>query len=97
MKYEKKLNFESINTNGKFLGRVEIKLNLGYYIYISNLLVIEKAKQNMLIGLDLIKLFKLSINKDFKIYQSIKIHDQIIQEEITSNYSNTKNLLVNSI
>ena len=59
--------------------------------------MIEKAKQNMLIGLDLIKLFKLSINKDFKIYQSIKIHDQIIQEEITSNYSNTKNLLVNSI
>jgi len=97
LKCEKQLTFESINTNGKFLGRVEIKLNLGYYIYISNLLVIEKAKQNMLIGLDLIKLFKLSINKDFKIYQSIKIHGQIIQEEIISNYSNTKNLQVNTI
>ena len=84
---KRNLTFKSVNNVGRFLGRVQVKLHIGYYSKVVNLFVIKNIQQPMLIGLDLIKLFKLNINHHFKVKQTITIANRTIEEEIASNYS----------
>ena len=83
------LKYKSVDSTNKFLGRVTCLLSLGYYNLPVNLFVIQNCKKDLIIGLDLIKSFKLTINPNLTIFQDILLNNQIVKEEIYSNLTDS--------
>ena len=82
------LDYTTIDSTNKCLGLVSINITLGIITQKCDLYVLQSRVHEILIGLDLIELFKLKMNENFKIYQFFVKNDIIFEEEILSNYSN---------
>lgn len=54
-----------------------------------NLLIIKSSNYDLLIGIDLITNFSLNLTNNLRVFQKINFHNEIIVEEIYTNYSNT--------
>lgn len=74
------------------LGRINCYLKIGLINKLVHLYVLDNAHQDIIIGLDLIKVFKLKLEDDFRVFQQIKFNDELISVEIKSNYSKYSNL-----
>ena len=52
-------------------------------------MIIKSSNYDLLIGIDLISHFSLNLTNNLRIFQKINFHNEIIVEEIYTNYSNT--------
>lgn len=74
----------AINQKVRFLGRCNFPLLIGTLEQIVNVYVIEGLPFDILLGLDLIKSFKVNISHDLTVYQYL---DEGTYEELQSGYS----------
>jgi hypothetical protein len=94
---DRNLKFSTINQTHLHLGQINVNLTIGYKTKNVNLIVIENSKYESLIGLDLINKFGLSLNEDYQVFQKFSFNNQIIKEEINSNYSFKTETNINNI
>lgn len=84
--------YNTINsTENKYLGRVNVNLTIGNNTHKVELIIInnENTNYNLVLGLDLITKFNLSLRDNYRIIQTYNTYDQKdISEEILTNYSN---------
>ena len=86
-------NFNTINNKQKCFGRIDIPITIGDNCEIHCFTVIQKCNFNLLLGLDIIQKFHLSLSSDLRVYQNVIRNNELIFEEIESNYSNNLNNL----
>jgi hypothetical protein len=82
-----KLTFNTINNTNSYLGRVSVCLTIGSITEKCVLIVIKNSFHDLVLGLDLINKFKLKMLENYKIFQTYEINNELIEEEIASNYS----------
>ncbi|RWS22051.1 gag-pol fusion protein-like protein, partial [Leptotrombidium deliense] len=78
-------------TLSEYLGRVSVTLTIGLHKQKVLLYVLRNANQKLLLGLDLMREFKLKINDDFRIFQKVDLNNEIFEDEIISNYTQNAN------
>ena len=81
LEYREELIFKSVDSSGRFLGRVRVKLTNGYFNFYIEFFVLENLQQSVLIGLELIKKFRLNLNHKFKIYPTVRVYEKLIRKK----------------
>ena len=79
-----KINVNTIAQNTECLGLVTVPITIGSITQKCEIHLIKNSNHELLIGLDLISQFYLSMNNNFRIFQAIDDNS----EEILSNYCN---------
>ncbi len=82
-----KLTFNTISNTNSYLGRVSANLTVGSISEKCILIVLKNSFHDLVLGLDLINKFKLKMLENYKIFQTYEINNELIEEEILSNYS----------
>jgi hypothetical protein len=82
-----KLTFNTISNTNSYLGRVSVNLTVGSINEKCILIVLKNSFHDLVLGLDLINKFKLKMLENYKIFQTYEINNELIEEEILSNYS----------
>ena len=82
--------FNTINNESHCLGLVNIPIKIGEITLISEFYVLQNSRYNILIGLNLIKNFKLKMSENLRIYQVISENGSTSEIEVQSNYQNKK-------
>ena len=86
------LNFHTINSSeNQCFGRCSVKLTIGSITKKVNLFILNNSNYDFVVGLDLVQNFTLNLTDDLKLYQKIQINDDIILDEIITNYSCSHN------
>ena len=70
------MSIHTVNSSSQCLGWVTVHLTIDNNYEKVNLFVIENANYSLILGLDLIKLFKLSLSDDLRIFQWQKINNK---------------------
>ena len=77
----------TINNSIECLGRVTVNIQIGEISKQVILYVIDNSNYSLILGLDLIKIFKLNCSNDLRIFQMLKLDNKFVQKEIVSNYT----------
>ena len=91
--YPDSSEFKTINNNDKCLGLIDLPITIGEMRKTQNFHIIDNCNYDILLGLDIIQNFKLSINSELRVNQLTLKNAKEFYEEINSNYSNNVNNL----